>query len=474
MSQPWYTSSGPEQDFLSQYQLSDDERRRLLLGNVLLGLGGGLMTAQRGNMLGAAGSGAVQGAQLAQSAISDARRGKMDQFKLRMAGQEYQDKMDQRAQAGKDQAELSGLFSNAPDLSQMGPGGPTEANAQAVAPSPIGDQYRKAAAFFTQRGRTEDAKRAMDMAASYDEKYNTTPQVMMQNGQPVNALISDRGKVKTLDGYAPPPKFREVNRGGSVDIVNDYGLPAAGTSFAKTMTPGEEASNKLGWAQYGLSKNADARAAAAASGGGKPQWDAGSGQFVYPPSPDAPGGRAVSPQGFTKPEKPLTEMQSKATAYVNQMQNATQVLSALEKKGFTGGSKVQQAAIVAAGTEGNWIPGSAAIPRWAAGEDAQRYENAELQWTEPVLRFLTGANAPKEEVKRNAATFFPRPGDDAGVIAQKAAARANMEQSIRLAAGSGSAKVPDRAGAKQVVRTGTEKGTGRKVVQYSDGTTEYQ
>jgi hypothetical protein len=78
-----------------------------------------------------------------------------------------------------------------------------------------------------------------------------------------------------------------------------------------------------------------------------------------------------------------------------------------------------------------------------AGENAQKYQQAELQWTEGALRFMTGANAPKEEVIRNAATYFPRPGDSAEVIAQKEASRRNMEESVRLAAGTGNKQLPE-------------------------------
>ena len=44
-----------EAEFLAQYQLPEDERKRLLLGNFLLGIGGQMMTSKRGNELGALG-----------------------------------------------------------------------------------------------------------------------------------------------------------------------------------------------------------------------------------------------------------------------------------------------------------------------------------------------------------------------------------------------------------------------------------
>jgi hypothetical protein len=165
---------------------------------------------------------------------------------------------------------------------------------------------------------------------------------------------------------------------------------------------------------------------------GGPKWESGAGGFVFQPSAEYPTGRVVRPEGMPgKEEKPLTAEQAKATAFVNQMQGANQALSTLKLKGFDGRTSGQQASIVAAGSEG-WL---GAVPRVAAGADAQKYQQAELQWTEAALRFMTGANAPEPEIKRNAATYFPRPGDSDEVVAQKEQARANMEESIRMAAG---------------------------------------
>lgn len=237
--------------------LSDDERKRLILSNLLLGLGGGLMNARGNNMLGAAGSGAVQGAMLAQNAVQSAQQDKINALKMRMGVQEYNDKISARKQAASDQQTLGEMFAGSgPDLSRMGPGGPTPENAAAVtAGSPKGDSYRKAAAFYAQRGDTEGAKRMMDIANSFDEEYSQTPQVMMVNGKPVNALIGKKGGVKTLDGYGVKPDFAEVDLGGTKQFVNKYNLPESGASFDKTMTPGETDSSKRGWATFGLEKD---------------------------------------------------------------------------------------------------------------------------------------------------------------------------------------------------------------------------
>ena len=53
---------------MAQFQLSDEERRRLLLGNALLGLGAGLAGGKPGDWLGSAAGGLATGAGLGQRA----------------------------------------------------------------------------------------------------------------------------------------------------------------------------------------------------------------------------------------------------------------------------------------------------------------------------------------------------------------------------------------------------------------------
>ena len=431
-----------EAEFLAQYMLPDDERKRLLIGNALLGLGSGLMQAKRGGELTNAGLGLFAGAQQGQNAIADAQRGQVDKFKLKQMWQEGEDKKAQRAA----QAALSQRLTEAGNPTAGMPSlAPTNENVARIPKSyEVAMRQWQIATDAGDLRRAEEYRKAAEFLR---EKYGLDPKLGIdpQTNQPYQFVLSESGTEKRLNAGAPP-KFREVNRGGTVDIVNEYNLPTTGQSFAKTLTPEGVQSGKQWEADYGLRRNADQRAADAAKRANevKPQWDAGSGQFVYAPTEKNPTGQAITPAGFAKPDKPLTESQAKATAYVNMMENANRDLAALSEKGFTGSGEYQQAQINNAGGEGiPYLPGTGMLQRGlGASDDAQKYYNAQLQWTEPVLRFQTGANAPKEEVIRNAATYFPRPGDSDEVIAQKANARAAMEESMRLAAGSGSARVP--------------------------------
>ncbi len=112
-------ANNPEiEALLAQYALPDEERKRLLLGNVWLGIGGGLMSGKRGNEIGAAGSGAVVGAQMGQQAVNDARANQFAGLKTRMGLQEYIDKEKARKQESDDQAEVGKIFAGGPQLQE--------------------------------------------------------------------------------------------------------------------------------------------------------------------------------------------------------------------------------------------------------------------------------------------------------------------------------------------------------------------
>lgn len=61
-------------EYLAQFQLPDEEKKRLLMGNILLGISAGAFNSRKGNELGALGSGVLQGAQLGQNAVAQAMK----------------------------------------------------------------------------------------------------------------------------------------------------------------------------------------------------------------------------------------------------------------------------------------------------------------------------------------------------------------------------------------------------------------
>jgi hypothetical protein len=125
--------------------------------------------------------------------------------------------------------------------------------------------------------------------------------------------------------------------------------------------------------------------------------------------------------------KPLTESQSKASAFKSQMTSANNVVNKLESEGFDPTSLATQSSIKLAGGSANPL-----VP-----VKAQQYKQAQNQWSEAFLRFKTGAAATEPEVILNNRTFFPVFGDKPDQIAQKAAMREQAERDIGIAAGRG-------------------------------------
>lgn len=140
----------------------------------------------------------------------------------------------------------------------------------------------------------------------------------------------------------------------------------------------------------------------------------------------------VGPDG--KPVKTqagqLNESQGKATAYLQQMRSATDALAGI--KGYNPTSKMQQGEVSIAGSP---------IGNFLTSDTSQQIKQAQEQWSEAYLRFKTGAGTNANEIRSNIRTFFPQPGEGAGVVAQKAAARRSAEEAISFAAGKGASLV---------------------------------
>lgn len=450
-------------DMMAQFQISDEERRKIMIQNALLGLGAGLMSSGKGkgSWLNSAGQGMLLGAQMGQNAVQDARAAKVSDFKMREYMEGAQAKKAAEEARAREAQQLAGIFSGQPDLSQMGPGGPTPDNAQRVIPDRA-KQYLKAADFYASRGDMEKAAKAQAMA---EEEFAATPQTVMRDGRAVNVLVGKRGGVKEMTGYDPTPKFREVSTNDARHIVNEYNVPSGGMSFAAGMSPYQTESLGLEQEKFKYQKNRDAQQG---SGAAKPQLV--NGQWVYPPDAANPTGRAVTPSGLSAGAgDKLTESQGTASLYLGMMKTANDDMAGAPRPGIGD--------IALARGDVRYTPES--VQNMFASPEAQKYVQSSLQWTEAMLRITTGATAPPEEIVRTSKTFFPQLGDSQEVIDQKNKRREQMEKFVAIKAGGGAAQVDavlgqGRPGGRNVVRTGTDKKTGRKVIQYSDGTVAYQ
>jgi hypothetical protein len=156
------------------------------------------------------------------------------------------------------------------------------------------------------------------------------------------------------------------------------------------------------------------------------------------------------PDGSTLPAKEgkpnkLTEGEAKGSLYLGMMKDAEDNVSTL--KDFDVTKANNQTLIAFARGDIKKLP--PAVANSAAGAAAQQYVQSSYMWSEAMLRQLTGAAAPPEEIKRNAATYFPQFGDSPQVIAQKNRARQQVTEYIRIIAGPGADKVDEVRGSRK-------------------------
>lgn len=145
---------------------------------------------------------------------------------------------------------------------------------------------------------------------------------------------------------------------------------------------------------------------------------------------DAQGNQLiVNPDGTTRPlttedgsgvrktvaaDKPMTEFQGKAALYGTRAAQSDKVLKALEDKiSVTGLSAAQTL-----GTAGNFLMSS----------EQQRVSQAQRDFVNAVLRQESGAVISDAEFANAKKQYFPAPGDDKNVLAQK---RANRQLAIQ-------------------------------------------
>lgn len=390
-----------------------DTRARVL--QALGQLGVGLLSAPNWQ------KGLARGGLLAYDAQQQsADRAAQDQIaKLRtmQMAQDMADKDASRAQGQEDAKQLGAIFSGAPNLPAMGPGGPTPANAAAVKPPSQVEQYRKAAAFMAARGNVEGAKKLSEIADKIEGEFSTSPQIGIgPDGKPVFAQFSNKGGFRPADGFAPPPDIQMLPLGDRTVAV-DKRTVAPGAEFAQGQSPESRASNALGWANYGLSKD----------------------RFAFDQAKDKREQDKLDANG-----KPLTESQANAAMYLGMMRSASDDLAKLDGKGLT------TRGLALARGDVPYLP--KALQTAMAGADQQKYQQAAMQWTEAMLRATTGATAPPEEVKRASEMFFPQLGEEPDVIAQKNARRADMERMMAIKAGAtGAGQVGAALGGGKVI-----------------------
>lgn len=168
-------------------------------------------------------------------------------------------------------------------------------------------------------------------------------------------------------------------------------------------------------------------------------------------------------------DKPLNDVQSKALQFGSRMQNSSKILDTLFTQGVDKPGLVKRAADVV---------GLGSLANGTQSDGQQQVEQAQRDFVNAVLRRESGAAIADSEFANAKQQYFPQIGDSAKVIEQKRKNRDIATQGVLAEvpqAESRVAKVTAAAASTTAPRTPTRTGTlnGRKVVQYSDGSTEY-
>jgi hypothetical protein len=243
-----------------------------------------------------------------------------------------------------------------------------------------------------------------------------------ENGQKIVQQLDEYGQPvgQGMAGYTAPV---QVNQGNQISFVK----PAPGMNLKVGMSPGEQAANARGWAGIELDKQKMSI----------PSWNNEVGAFILPPSKQNPQGAKIDLAGFTKPEKPLTEVQAKAVTFASRMNNANQIINDLSSKGIdksSAGKQFLEAVPVIGGGLGH-------LYNTKLDEGTQKLDQAKRDWVNANLRNESGAAIGKDEFSSADKQYFPQIGDKPEVIQQKAVNRKLAEEGMRSQAGAGAKNI---------------------------------
>lgn len=131
---------------------------------------------------------------------------------------------------------------------QSAPGGVTSK-------ADVWQRYKSLGDLLASKGQVDAAQQYYGLAEKFRPKYKADSRtVRMPDGSIATVNMSEDGS-EVVSGYTPAEKLVQIDLGGGTGFGDPFtGKPVAGTFQRKTMTPGEIASNSLGWANNNLSK----------------------------------------------------------------------------------------------------------------------------------------------------------------------------------------------------------------------------
>jgi hypothetical protein len=392
---------------------------------------GGLAGARRGaplNSLGNAGLAGLQGYAGAQDRLT--QQGEAEQTrKLR------QMQIDQHTKAMEEQQSMKDMASKFAIPAQQGMGA-TPGNPD-LGIMPMGERAPIAAGFdyegYAKALATRNPIAALDLQSKLVKqgpKFSTAPQYD-QAGRAF--LLAEDGSMKYLDGVKARDKLNEVRLGDKVGFRTDYSPEIQG-SLPIGQSPDSKASNALGWANYGISKQRETREA---SNQDRPVWNESLGGFVDPkkrivlPAMDSTG-KVIEGAG-----PKMTEDQAKASGWLAQAENAYKNMRMATKQNPDAAKPGFNDALAAIPSMG----ATTGIANMFRGEARQSYMQGASSMSEALLRAATGAGVNKDEALQKVRELTPQIGDSDAVIAQKEAAIPIYIESLKMRAGPGAKRV---------------------------------
>jgi hypothetical protein len=254
------------------------------------------------------------------------------------------------------------------------------------------------------------------------DKVARVEDVAGANGEKMRQMYDDFGRPisQAVKGYVAPQLV-------DLNDSKQYVIPTAGQSFKVGMSPQDRDASARGWAGIALQKEQ----------ANKPTWNNEVGAFILPPSKQNPQGAKIDLAGFTKPEKPLTEVQAKAVTFASRMKNANEIINDLSSKGIdksSAGKQFLEAVPVIGGGLGN-------LYNTKLDEGTQKLDQAKRDWVNANLRNESGAAIGKDEFSSADKQYFPQIGDKPEVIQQKAINRKLAEEGMRSQAGAGAKNI---------------------------------
>lgn len=221
-------------DDYAQFALPEEERKRLLMSNLLMGLGAGLLDSRGKNVWAPMGTGLLGGMQMGQQAIANAQRGMVDAYKLKREVDADKEKKALADAAAGFNRELTGAL----DQVRTDP-----ARAQQI----YTDAANKALAF----GDTKRAEQLFKEAEKYRPKYSATPHTVMRDGKPVLVQTSEYDAPRELPGFQPKPEYKQVDTGKQI-VFFDPLTQSAGGTLDKSTDPNADLSAQIAREGHGI------------------------------------------------------------------------------------------------------------------------------------------------------------------------------------------------------------------------------